>query len=48
MLNPFTKLFGTSNDRIIKNMMRYVNEANSYEKELSEKDDQYFTSIKEE
>ena len=48
MLNPFTKLFGTSNDRIIKNMMRYVNEANSYEKELSEKDDTYFTSIKEE
>jgi len=48
MLNPFTKLFGTSNDRIIKNMMRYVNESNGYEKELSEKDDTYFTSIKEE
>ena len=48
MLNPFTKLFGTSNDRIIKNMMRYVNEANSFEKELSEKDDSYFTTIKEE
>ena len=48
MFNPFTKLFGTSNDRIIKNMMRYVNEANNLEKELSVKDDSYFMSIKEE
>jgi len=46
MLNPFTKIFGSNNDRIIKKMMRYVNEANSLEESLSEKPDNYFRELK--
>ena len=48
MLNPFTKIFGSSNDRVIKKMMRYVNDANSLEKDLSEKPDSYFLELKSE
>ena len=32
MLNPFAKIFGSSNDRVIKKMMRHVNDANNLEK----------------
>ena len=46
MLNPFTKIFGSSNDRVIKKMMRYVNDANNLEKDLSEKPDSYFLELK--
>ena len=48
MLNPFTKIFGSSNDRVIKNMMRYVNDANNLENKLSEKPDSYFLELKSE
>ena len=48
MLNPFTKIFGSSNDRVIKKMMRYVNDANNLEKDLSEKPDSYFLELKSE
>jgi preprotein translocase subunit SecA len=46
MLNPFAKIFGSSNDRIIKKMMRHVNDANNLEKELAEKSDDYFLNLK--
>ena len=46
MLNPFTKIFGSSNDRIIKKMMRHVNDANDLEKDLAEKSDDYFLNLK--
>ena len=48
MFNPFTKIFGSSNDRVIKNMMRYVNDANNLENKLSEKPDSYFLELKSE
>ena len=48
MLNPFTKIFGSSNDRIIKKMMRHVADANNLEKDLLEKPDEYFLSLKSE
>ena len=48
MLNPFTKIFGSSNDRVIRNMMRYVNDANNLENQLSEKPDSYFLELKSE
>ena len=46
MLNPFAKIFGSSNDRIIKKMMRHVNDANNLEKDLAEKSDDYFLNLK--
>ena len=48
MLNPFAKIFGSSNDRVIKKMMRHVNDANNLEKELSAKSDEYFLNLKSE
>ena len=48
MLNPFAKIFGSSNDRVIKKMMRHVNDANNLEKDLSEKPDAYFSNLKSE
>ena len=48
MLNFFSNIFGSKNDRILKRMMSYVNAANELEKELSEKPDSYFTELKEE
>ena len=48
MLNIFSKIFGTNNDRIIKRMMVHVNSANSIEDDLSGKPDSYFFSLKEE
>ena len=48
MFNPFAKIFGSSNDRVIKKMMRYVNDANNLEKDLSKKSDEYFFNLKSE
>ena len=48
MLNPFAKIFGSSNDRVIKKMMRHVNDANNLEKDLSAKSDEYFLNLKSE
>ncbi len=46
MLNFFSNIFGSSNDRILKKMMVHVSAANNLEKELSEKPDEYFLSLK--
>ena len=46
ILNPFSALFGTSNDRTIKKMMRHVNDANSLEDQLSKENDEYFKELK--
>ena len=46
MLNPFTKIFGSSNDRVIKKMMHYVNAANDLEESLSQKPDEFFKELK--
>ena len=48
MLNPFTKIFGSSNDRVIKKMMRHVIDANNLEEDLSKKPDSYFLELKSE
>ena len=48
MLNLFSNIFGSSNDRTLKKMMVHVNAANSLEQELSEKPDEYFVSLKSE
>ena len=48
MLNIFTKIFGSSNDRVIKAMMRHVNVANDLEEELSKKPDIYFKELRSE
>ena len=44
MLNFFSNIFGTSNDRILKKMMVHVNASNALEEELSQKNDSYFKS----
>ncbi|MDC3375693.1 preprotein translocase subunit SecA [Gammaproteobacteria bacterium] len=46
MLNPFAKIFGSSNDRVIKKMMRNVIDANNLEEDLSKKPDDYFLELK--
>ena len=46
MLNLFSKIFGSSNDRILKKMMVHVNAANQLEEELSNKPDDYFRDLK--
>ena len=46
MLNFFSNIFGSSNDRTLKKMMVHVSAANNLEKELSEKPDAYFLSLK--
>jgi len=48
MLNPFAKIFGSSNDRVIKKMMRHVIDANNLEEDLSKKPDSYFLKLKSE
>ena len=48
MLNPFAKIFGSSNDRVIKKMMRHVIDANNLEEDLSKKPDSYFLELKSE
>ena len=48
MLNFFSNIFGSSNDRIIKRMMVHVSAANDLEEELSKKPDLYFKNLKDE
>ena len=48
MLNFFSNIFGTSNDRILKKMMVHVNASNAFEEELSQKNDSYFKELKNE
>jgi len=47
MLNIFSKIFGSNNDRVIKDMMRHVNTVNGLEDELSKQPDSYFKTLKE-
>jgi preprotein translocase subunit SecA len=46
MINFFSNIFGSKNDRILKRMMSFVNTANKMEQELSEKPDSYFLELK--
>jgi preprotein translocase subunit SecA len=46
MINFFSNIFGSKNDRILKRMMTFVNTANKMEQELSEKPDSYFLELK--
>jgi preprotein translocase subunit SecA len=46
MLNLFSKIFGSSNDRILKKMMLHVSAANNLEEDLSKKSDSYFKDLK--
>ena len=46
MLNLFSNIFGSSNDRILKKMMLHVSAANNLEEELSKKSDSYFKGLK--
>ena len=48
MLNLFSNIFGSSNDRILKKMMLHVSAANNLEDELSKKPDSYFKDLKNE
>ena len=47
MLNFFSNIFGSSNDRTLKRMMVYVSLAGDLELELSEKPDEFFKNLKE-
>ena len=47
MLNFFSNIFGSSNDRTLKRMMVYVSLASDLELELSEKPDEFFKNLKE-
>ena len=46
MLNLFSNIFGSSNDRILKKMMLHVNAANNFEDDLSKKPDTYFKELR--
>ena len=46
MLNVFSKIFGSSNDRVIKTMMQHVYAANKLEEDLSQKPDSYFKDLR--
>ena len=48
MLTAFTKIFSSSNDRVIKKMMWHVKNANILEDDLSKNPDEYFLNIKDE
>ena len=48
MLSFLSNIFGSSNDRILKRMMVYVNKSNNLEEELSSKPDSYFKELKHE
>jgi len=48
MLNLFSNIFGSSNDRTIKKMMVHVNACNNLEEEFSKKPDSYFKDFKNE
>ena len=47
MLNLFSNIFGSKNDRILRRMKSFVNDANKLEEELSGKPDSYFKELKE-
>ena len=46
MLNLFSKIFSSSNDRLIKRMMLHVNTANDLEEAFSQQPDSYFKNFK--
>ena len=46
MLNLFSNIFGSSNDRILKKMMLHVSASNNLEEDLSKKPDLYFKDLK--
>ena len=46
MLNIFSKIFGSSNDRTIRKMQYLVDEVNNLADEISKKDDEFFTALK--
>jgi preprotein translocase subunit SecA len=48
MLNLFSKIFNSSNDRLIKKMMLHVNAANELEEAFSQQPDSYFKNFKQE
>ena len=48
MLNLFSKIFSSSNDKLIKKMMLHVNASNNLEEDLSQKPDSYFKDLKQE
>ncbi|MDA9355972.1 preprotein translocase subunit SecA [Gammaproteobacteria bacterium] len=48
MLNLFSKIFNSSNDRLIKRMMLHVNAANDLEEAFSQQPDSYFKNFKQE
>ena len=48
MLNLFSKIFSSSNDRLIKKMMLHVNAANDLEEAFSQQPDSYFKNFKQE
>ena len=48
MLNLFSKIFSSSNDRLIKRMMLHVNAANDLEEAFSQQPDSYFKNFKQE
>ena len=48
MLNLFSKIFNSSNDRLIKRMMVHVNAANDLEEAFSQQPDSYFKNFKQE
>ena len=48
MLNLFSKIFNSSNDRLIKRMMLHVNTANDLEEAFSQQPDSYFKNFKQE
>ena len=47
MLNIFSKIFGSSNDRTIKKMQYLVDKINDLSDEMSERDDAFFLTLKE-
>ena len=47
MLNIFSKIFGSSNDRTIKKMQYLVDQINDLSDEMSEKNDGFFLTLRE-
>mgnify|MGYP003321917072 CR=1 FL=1 len=45
MLNIFSKIFGSSNDRTIRKMQYLVDEVNKLADEMSKKDDEFFDTV---
>jgi len=46
MLNIFSKIFGSSNDRTIKKMQYLVDKINAYDDEMGDQEDNYFLELK--